>query len=165
MSRAPYIRTMRDTETALWAALRSRLWPDCGPEDNAEDIAAYRAGGPVKVVFLAFDGDDAPIGFAEISERSVVDSCGLDPAPYLEGWYVDPDWRGQGIGSALIDSLIDIARQHGIDAVQIGAAISNPRALELYRRLGFQDWRRQMMDVGQGLELVIFLRKEVAGPS
>jgi aminoglycoside 6'-N-acetyltransferase I len=43
-------------------------------------------------------------GFAEFSVRDYVDGAQTKPVGYLEGWYVDPDWRGLGIGKALVDA-------------------------------------------------------------
>lgn len=64
-------------------------------------------------------------------------------------------WRGQGIGTAIVQRLLEIAREQGIGEVEIGAASSNPRAAALYRRLGFEEKRRLLLELGNGLELVI----------
>ncbi len=70
---------------------------------------------------------------------------------------VRENWRGKGIGTALIRQLIEIARQLGLREVEIGGAEANPRALALYRRLGFEDERRVLLDLGEGNEPVIYL--------
>jgi ribosomal protein S18 acetylase RimI-like enzyme len=67
-------------------------------------------------------------------------------------------WRGKGIGTAIITDLIEIARKQGFSNVEIGAAESNPQALSLYQRLGFEEYKRVLIDVGHGLENVIYLR-------
>lgn len=50
---------------------------------------------------------------------------------------VAPTWQGQGIGTALIAVLTQIARYTGQSVLEIGAHESNQRALALYQRLGF----------------------------
>jgi ribosomal protein S18 acetylase RimI-like enzyme len=45
--------------------------------------------------------------------------------------------------------------------LEIGAALSNPRALGLYRRLGFVDGRILDLDLGNGPEPVMYLYKPV----
>ncbi len=70
---------------------------------------------------------------------------------------IGEQWRGQGIGTALISRLIGIAREQGAREVEIGGAVSNPYALALYRRLGFRDRRRVMLDLGDAPEPVIYL--------
>ena len=46
----------------------------------------------------------------------------------------------------------------GIKEIEIGAAMSNPRAVALYRRLGFEDSHTMMLNLGKGKEKVLFLR-------
>ena len=70
-------------------------------------------------------------------------------------------WRSHGIGSAIIGALIDIARQWPIPQVEIGAALSNPRALALYRKLGFRDQRTLNLDLGHGPEPVVYLVMDI----
>jgi ribosomal protein S18 acetylase RimI-like enzyme len=61
----------------------------------------------------------------------------------------------------MIQYLIQAAIDMRVPNVEIGAAFSNPRALELYRRLGFQDDRTVMMNLGNGRENVLYLRIEL----
>lgn len=55
------------------------------------------------------------------------------------GLSVDQAHRGRGIGTALVRSLVDWAPGAGVSRIEVRAFATNPRALELYRRLGFQD--------------------------
>lgn len=50
---------------------------------------------------------------------------------------VRDNFRGHGIGTALIGSLSSLAHQLGCPILEIGAIASNKRALSLYKRLGF----------------------------
>ncbi|MBI5667200.1 MAG: GNAT family N-acetyltransferase [Chloroflexi bacterium] len=72
-------------------------------------------------------------------------------------------YRGRGFGTALIQHLAREAARLQAPAIEIGAALSNPRALALYRRLGFEDSHTLMLNVGQGKEAVLFLRLELRG--
>jgi ribosomal protein S18 acetylase RimI-like enzyme len=49
-----------------------------------------------------------------------------------------PEWRGRGIGTALIEAILDEARPAG-SAVEIAVEKFNP-AQRLYRRLGFREY-------------------------
>jgi ribosomal protein S18 acetylase RimI-like enzyme len=66
--------------------------------------------------------------------------------------------RGKGIGTALIQYLIRAMSQAPIEQIEIGAASSNPRALALYRRLGFVDSHKRVLNLGSGNEEIIYLR-------
>jgi ribosomal protein S18 acetylase RimI-like enzyme len=72
---------------------------------------------------------------------------------------VTPPYRDQGIGSQIIEYLIDTARNLRAPVVEIGVALSNPRALALYRRLGFEDHHTVKIDLGHGPETVLYLYK------
>lgn len=74
-------------------------------------------------------------------------------------------YRNRGIGTAIIRYLLAQAINAGITCVEIGAANSNPRALALYRRLGFVDKQTLSLDVGQGPEPVTYLQLQVPEPS
>ena len=51
---------------------------------------------------------------------------------------VQPDLRGQGLGSKLIHHFIEVARAKGRATVSLDVSIENPKAQALYERLGFQ---------------------------
>jgi ribosomal protein S18 acetylase RimI-like enzyme len=50
---------------------------------------------------------------------------------------VAPAWRGQGIGTALLDELIVRARAHGLRGISLSVEDGN-RARVLYERAGFR---------------------------
>ena len=51
---------------------------------------------------------------------------------------VAADARGQGVGGALLDALVTLAREHGYRAISLSVDRQNP-ALRLYERKGFRD--------------------------
>jgi ribosomal protein S18 acetylase RimI-like enzyme len=56
---------------------------------------------------------------------------------YLDGIVVDPSLRGQGIGSALVAAFEHLARENGFTTVSLEVIDTNPRARNLYERLGY----------------------------
>lgn len=81
------------------------------------------------------------------------------------GVMVDPDWRGQGVGSALLTTFMEWAQTHSaLEKVELHVHSENERAQALYRRFGFiEEGRRRkaikyddstyMDDVLMGLDL------------
>jgi GNAT superfamily N-acetyltransferase len=47
------------------------------------------------------------------------------------------EYRGNGVGRALMESLIEHARQSGVPGLSLSVEIANTRALYLYQQLGF----------------------------
>ena len=51
---------------------------------------------------------------------------------------VEHDTRGRGVGTALLNQLLDAAETAGLAAVSLSVELENP-ARRLYQRLGFED--------------------------
>jgi putative acetyltransferase len=55
------------------------------------------------------------------------------------GMAVDPDWRGRGVGSALMTEVIRWAREMGVEKLALSVYPHNEAALALYRKFGFDE--------------------------
>jgi ribosomal protein S18 acetylase RimI-like enzyme len=56
----------------------------------------------------------------------------------MDGIAVRHDFRGQGIGSQLLNMIYEFAASNGFDHVRLEVVDTNPRAQKLYERVGFQ---------------------------
>jgi RimJ/RimL family protein N-acetyltransferase len=59
------------------------------------------------------------------------------------GMSVAEGWRGQGLGTALLEALFRWAPRHGIARIELEVLANNPGAIRLYERLGFHHEGRQ----------------------
>jgi len=58
------------------------------------------------VTFIAYDSSNTSIGFIEVSIHEILDEgCEVKNIGYIEGWYIDPNYRRKGIGSELVKSV------------------------------------------------------------
>ena len=80
------------------------------------------------VVLVAWRGEEA-VGTARYELRP---DC-----LYARRVAVPPEYRGQGIGDALMLHLEELARSLGYDKVSLSTRRSLPRNLSFYRRLGY----------------------------
>jgi ribosomal protein S18 acetylase RimI-like enzyme len=118
---------------------------------RAEQAAAEGRGLGVVVT-----GQDATVrGYGQFLNYP---TCGE-----ISDMVVAHSYQGLGYGTAIIQTLARAARAMGVQELEIGAALSNPRAAALYRRLGFEDSHSLMLDLGNGKERVIFLRLNLQG--
>ena len=53
------------------------------------------------------------------------------------GMLVDAEWRGLGVGSALVRASIDLARERGLHKLCLDVWPTNAAAIALYRKFGF----------------------------
>ena len=56
---------------------------------------------------------------------------------WLEELYVAPEWRNQGVGSELMQQILDRARAEGWRALELEVVAGHERAVPLYARHGF----------------------------
>lgn len=79
---------------------------------------------PVSQHVLALDAQGAAVGTGR-----------LTPLPTIGRMAVLPAWRGHGVGAALLQALVALAREMGYPAVELHAQVS---AIGFYQRHGFE---------------------------
>jgi ribosomal protein S18 acetylase RimI-like enzyme len=140
------------------------------PDDAAQLQESCWANWPVEVVSEALERVEILAqqgrGFAVVAcQRERILGYGQmtvwPRAAEISDLIVAPPYRDNGIGTALIGYLVDKVRTWHLPHVEIGAALSNPRALALYRRLGFKDARTIELDLGSGPETVVYLNLDI----
>ncbi len=62
---------------------------------------------------------------------------------FIDGVAVHPDARGLGIGTRLFGAITAFAREEGYYTVRLDVVDTNPRAKQLYKRLGFVEVKTQ----------------------
>ncbi len=75
------------------------------------------------------------MGLALFDHQSAAGEC------YIECIAVVPDMRGRGIGSVMMARLEGRAKLEGMRRLTLAVIETNPKALSLYRRLGFIETR------------------------
>lgn len=120
----------------LVAAVR-RFHGESGHEVGAAEEAAIRAlcadGSLGRAWLLTVEGRDA--GYALACWRHSIDHGGR--IAVLDDLWVDPDFRGRGLGRALLEAALADAAADGARAAMLEADASDGRAVALYESGGF----------------------------
>ncbi len=72
--------------------------------------------------------------------------------------YVERSWRGKGVGSGVLERLIELAREHGFHKMVLSAFPTNTGGMALYEKLGFRTvgiYREQGQLDGQWVDTII----------
>ena len=94
------IRELQRDDVDAWVGLRGALWPDARPDALLAD-ADRILSSPDEICFLLIHPSRGAVGFIE----GAVHRHRETPYTHVEAWYVDPDFRRQGHGAALMDRL------------------------------------------------------------
>ena len=133
------VAAVRRSQLADWKRMRAALWPDCPESDHTREMAEILGDADFNAAFVAHAPDGLPVGFLEASIRLTAEGCHPGRIGYLEGWYVEPGWRGQGLGAALIQAAEAWAAERGCREMASDAYADNDAGREAHRRLGYQE--------------------------
>lgn len=141
------IRPVTRRDRVEWARMRAALYSDPPIDEIDAWLDAAEDGGthPVGVAVLVADrGDGSLAGFVEIGSRNYAEGCESSPVAYLEGWYVDPDARGRGLGRRLQRAAEAWAVANGYTEMASDAELQNDVSLKAHIALGFEEVERQV---------------------
>lgn len=140
------IRSVRRGDEVAFRSIRLRALTDspgafastreeteAHPAEYWHDRVTSAVAGQESVLFVATDSDEW-IGVA----GGYVYEDGGEAVPYLISMWVDPAYRGWGIGQALVERVISWARERGFDHLVLEVEASNRQAIALYTHRGFR---------------------------
>jgi aminoglycoside 6'-N-acetyltransferase I len=137
------VRLARDSDRKALAQMRALLWPDAGVEQHLRELDAifgYSMSGPLPLVILVSEDENgALIGFLEVGLRSHADGCDpARPVGFVEGWFVQEQFRNRGVGRELMRSAMDWARAQGCLEMASDALIDNEESHRAHEAMGFE---------------------------
>ncbi len=114
-------------------ATYEKLLPEV--EATEEKLGATLFGPrPAAECLLAFADGDTPAGFAIFFTN--YSTFLARPGLYLEDLFVSPEFRGRGIGKALLLHLAGLAHQRGCGRMEWSVLDWNQSAIDFYESLG-----------------------------
>jgi predicted GNAT family N-acyltransferase len=120
-----------EREREAMRAVRSEVFirEQAVPQDIEWDV-----NDPLCVHALAVDADGTPIGTGRLA-----------PDGKIGRMAVLPDWRGSGVGTAILEFLVVCARDRGLKECYMNA---QSHALDFYLQQGFEAYDAEFMEAG-----------------
>lgn len=132
-----------------WLDLALKLWSD----DSAEEMQVVLTNilqSSREAGFLIRDDDGTAIGFMNLSLRyEYVPGATQSPVAYVEGIYVQDEYRKQGMGTYLIQYAERWAIEHGCVELASDALLENTASYEFHTKVGFQEVERVVTFIKQ----------------
>ena len=135
------IRRATAADKLEWLRMRQGLWPDAPVEYLDYDLDDVLAD-PDQAVFIASQADGKPVAFIETGLRSHVEGCETSPVGYIEAWYVDPHVRGQKLGSEMMRTAEQWAREKGMSEMASDTWLENEVSIQAHLKLGYSEAER-----------------------
>ncbi|EPR70643.1 putative acetyltransferase YjgM [Winogradskyella psychrotolerans RS-3] len=112
-------------------------------EDEALDCMTETYNEPKKAYFVVERGDD------------IIGGAGISPLDNYEGnvcelqkMYFMPEARGKGLGSEMMNTCLNFAKQSGFDYCYLETLPYMEDARKLYRKVGFKSLEKPMGNTG-----------------
>ena len=142
---AIFIRAVRETARVHYSPVQVAAW--AAESGDLDSWAAARTAA--HTVLAVIDGQ--VVGFTD-----------LDDHGYIDMLFVDPDFGRQGIGSVLVASMVDLARQRGLPAVTAFASLTSRPVFE---RRGFVVTGQRYFGEGDAAAKTYEMRCVLDGPN
>jgi aminoglycoside 6'-N-acetyltransferase I len=135
------IRAVTPADADAWLRMRCDLWPDGSVAEHGAEIERFLAAelSQPLAVLVAVNAAGDVLGFAELSIRPCAEDCVSDRVAYLEGWYVVPAARRQGVGRALVAAAEDWGRAQGCTEFASDTLLDNAVSAAAHKALGFEE--------------------------
>jgi ribosomal protein S18 acetylase RimI-like enzyme len=166
----------RQAAELYWNAFGRKLGPALNPPDKAVPFLAAHLNAD-RAVCALLDGQLVGLAGYQLGGRALTGGSasavlraygyvrGLQrllllalferhPAPgqlVMDGIAVDPDIRGRGVGSLLIEEVAAVAAEQDCRDIRLDVIDTNPRARALYERRGFTAVRTERTPYLRGL--------------
>jgi len=135
--------------------MRKKLWPDCPEEKHDKELNLHMSQPENYQTFIAIDLSEKPVGFIEASVHKLTPGCHTSPVGYIEGWFVEEEYRKIGIGKLLMEAVETWAIEYGYLEIASDVEINNVISIEVHKSLGYKETYRTDIEVKFLKELLI----------
>ena len=134
------LRRVMQEDKAEWFRMRKGIWPDVPDNYMTFDMDRLLANVDYFVIF-ACDGD-RPIGLTEAGIRDYGEGCETSPVGYLEGWFVEEEYRGKRIAGLMTQAAENWMREKGCTEVASDTWLDNEPSIRAHVNMGYHEVER-----------------------
>lgn len=137
------IREIRKNDFAAWSEMRKKLWADVTDEENRAELEHVLINSNKFQIFLAETDSGEIIGFLEAGLRNdYVEDCDFSPVGYVEGWFVEENFRRQNVGRQLVEAAENWAKEQGCREMASDCELENSVSFAAHLGVGFSEVNR-----------------------
>jgi len=141
------IRRVLQEDKSEWFRMRKGIWPESPDEYLNFDMDELLANDDYYVIF-ACDGEK-PIGLTEVQIKDYGEGCETSPIGYLEGWFVQEEYRGRGIVGIMTQAAEEWVRGKGCTEMASDTWLDNEASIRAHLKLGYSEVERLVHFVKQ----------------
>jgi aminoglycoside 6'-N-acetyltransferase I len=145
------VRLLEERDLQEWLRLRKLLWDGVSEEEHREEMLdIFEHNDDTQLVIVSETERGNLVGFLEASIRPFVEDCVTDHVGYLEGWFVEPEYRQHGVGRELVRNAEKWARGKGCVEMASDSEIGNDLSVKAHSKLGYTEtsrlvhWRKEL---------------------
>ena len=118
--------------------IREGIWGPFEPYTSKGQLAWFRKNTKTGILkqdfFLIARVDGKFVGGAHVETRPE------RPIAHVAHYniFISKNFRNLGLGTILTKEFVEIAKQHGVEVLQLGVYASNERAFHVYQKCGFK---------------------------
>ena len=154
------IRPATTADLEILVTVAARTFYDAFAGTNTpENMRAYMAAAftleqlavelnDARGTFLLAELAGRVVGYAKLFRGEVPECVPDKQAIELARIYIDQDVLGAGVGAALLQHCLELARAEGRRSIFLGVWENNPRAHAFYRRRGFERVGEHIFQMG-----------------
>lgn len=133
------------TDFERWQTLRRKLWEHTTEEENRDFFDDFLTDKDKLLIVVAESEQSELAGFLEAGIRQdYVEGCDTARVGYIEGWFVEADFRRQRVGRQLVEFAENWAREQGCEEMASDCDLGNDISLNAHLGVGYTEVGRSI---------------------
>ncbi|HFI0114031.1 TPA: GNAT family N-acetyltransferase [Streptococcus suis] len=132
------IRAVNEQTLSVWATFASQVW-----QTKEQVLIEKFSNNEFPFEFLYYSQSEEPIAWISLSlRRDYVEGCQVGSVAYLEGIFISPNYRNQGIAEELLNFAEGWAKSRGISQLGSDTELDNLLSQNFHIKHGFREVSR-----------------------